>query len=221
MKSNVEEVQQWLDIRLKPVIKTRMLTDVDIENMVHWLENYRDKSILMQFSVDKVYNSTKKWMHKLEESGRDVIEQKGDVKILLEMQNGMYLVELTSESAYKYEGHQMGHCVASYFGKDSKIYSIRDKFNKPHCTVELNEGKINQIKGKNNRFVISEYVPYVLESLRFLNINIETRDMSNLGLIKVVEDELKTISKVAGCEIPTVTIGKHRYINNADSFWHE
>ena len=38
----------------------------------------------------------------------------------------------------------MSHCVASYYGRDVEIYSLRDKKNLPHCTLE----KDNQIKGE-------------------------------------------------------------------------
>lgn len=222
MKSNVVEVQNWLDTRLKPNLKHRMLDEVEIENMVHWLENYKDKSLIAQFSVDKVINSTKKWMFKLEESGRNVIEQAGDVEVLLELKDELFLVKLITKSAYQYEGHAMGHCAASYCDKKaSTLYSIRDKFNKPHCTIEANKGSIVQIKGKGNRFVISKYVPQVLQALEHLNLTLSTSDMSNLGLLKVESDELKLINKVAGLEIPTVRIGENLFINNADTFWHQ
>lgn len=38
----------------------------------------------------------------------------------------------------------MSHCVASYYGRNAKIYSLRDSKNKPHCTIE--DGQ--QVKGK-------------------------------------------------------------------------
>jgi hypothetical protein len=38
----------------------------------------------------------------------------------------------------------MSHCVASYYGRDVEIYSLRDNKNLPHCTVEENK----QVKGK-------------------------------------------------------------------------
>jgi len=38
----------------------------------------------------------------------------------------------------------MSHCVSSYYGRKVAIYSLRDKNNLPHATIEEN----NQVKGK-------------------------------------------------------------------------
>ena len=67
-----------------------------------------------------------------------------DFDIALDFKDGFKFVLLKSESAYAREGKIMSHCAASYFGRNSKIYSLRDENNNPHCTIEED----NQIKGK-------------------------------------------------------------------------
>lgn len=205
-------------MRLEPYLKGSRLSETDLENMLHWLEQYKKPEFIQTFSVDKVYHSTQKWLAKLIESGKEVIEEAGDVKVVKELNDGFYLVKLVKESAFKYEGTQMGHCASSYSNSSSDLYSIRDSHNKPHCTIEVKDGQICQIKGKQNSFVVSKYVPYVFEALAYLNLSVNSSDLKNLGLLKVSDDELEALEKVLG-KTPVSIIGGDKYLNNSDSFW--
>jgi hypothetical protein len=62
----------------------------------------------------------------------------------------------------------MSHCVASYYGRDTVIYSLRDSNNNPHCTIE--DG--NQIKGKGNGSVDPKYIDYVVKFLEKLGMTV-------------------------------------------------
>jgi len=102
------------------------------------------------------------------------------------------------EKALKNEGDMMGHCVGCYTSEvasgDTKIFTLRDKSNKPHATVEMNvvapryedlpsslkyqlaedQDKwikanptvvLNQFKGKQNRPIIEKYRDQALDLL--------------------------------------------------------
>lgn len=76
-------------------------------------------------------------------------------------------VSITSPEGLEYEGESMGHCVgfeSMQYKKDLQsgellIVSLRDKQNKPHCTMEIRHRALNQCRGKGNRGVVERYRP--------------------------------------------------------------
>ena len=72
------------------------------------------------------------------------------------------------------EGCAMGHCVGGYcdavrYGEKT-IFSLRDKKNEPHATIEVdNRGMVRQIKGFGNEILNEKYRPMVKEWLRTTN----------------------------------------------------
>jgi len=75
----------------------------------------------------------------------------------------MFMVELIPEDE-EAEGINMQHCVGEmcHVSETNKIYSLRDKKNNPHVTIEINKGIITQVKGKQNQSPISKYMDYVV-----------------------------------------------------------
>ena len=118
------------------------------------------------------------------------------------------------ESALKYEGDTMGHCVGGYcpdvLEGRSRIYSLRDARGEPHVTVEvqpmrgselgryaadLPEGAdveamknpplmIRQIKGKGNARPIQKYDPYTQDFVKSGQWQ-HVGDLENTGLHKL------------------------------------
>jgi len=110
-----------------------------------------------------------------------------------------------TEKLLKDEGDQMGHCVGGYCdyveNGDSKIYSLRDSKGKSHVTIEVEPPKpgiyqgeqargllpaddtpsIRQIKGKQNRAPVAEYLPYVQDFVKSGKWG-EVGDLRNAGL---------------------------------------
>jgi hypothetical protein len=81
--------------------------------------------------------------------------------------NGFFIKKLTAEELAG-EGEDMGHCVDEYYDKvdmgKTEIYSLRDRGNNPHVTMELNsKGAFCQFSGKENDIPIPEYVKMLLE----------------------------------------------------------
>lgn len=60
---------------------------------------------------------------------------------VLKCENGFQWVSLDTPEAKDYEGNAMGHCVGSgsYDDNETTIFSLRDKNNLPHVTVEFNK----------------------------------------------------------------------------------
>jgi hypothetical protein len=129
-------------------------------------------------SVDEVLRQVKLWDEQLRKQ-RDSSD--GTKKAIVKY--GVYTwFQLLDEPALKYEGSKMGHCVGGYWHKVSKgnthIYSLRDKKNIPHATVEYdaNRNTIIQVRGKANNKLLPEYEKLFL---KFANTYLKLKE-SNL-----------------------------------------
>ena len=91
------------------------------------------------------------------------------------------MVKLKGKNAFEREGYLMRHCVSSYYGKDTEVYSLRDKDNNPHATLE----KDQQIKGKGNGSINPKYVKYIVEFLEEIGMEVGDNEMKNLGYVNV------------------------------------
>lgn len=86
--------------------------------------------------------------------------------------------KLTTREALEHEGNFMNHCVGRYW-KDvhdgvKDIYSVRNLDGQSVATVEVQEGRVVQIKGPSNRAVtkpleLCDTVYYFLESIGAAN----------------------------------------------------
>ena len=87
------------------------------------------------------------WVKRL---ARQKLETTGAFGIVEELEGGLTLVKLLDEDAYKAEGALMHHCVASYWGGRSTIYSLREGTTRL-VTIEINAyDEIVQARGPAN-----------------------------------------------------------------------
>ncbi len=107
----------------------------------------------------------------------------------LDFGDGMRVVRLTTPEALDYESDIMGHCVGDgTYDKGVEngkiqIYSLRDKNDEPHATIEVKEGDLYQCKGKGNKVPATRYRPYIQEFIRQQEFEL-TSDGKFAGLIK-------------------------------------
>ena len=99
------------------------------------------------------------------------IELKGK-NIVIKYPDGFTWVKLLNQDDCTEEGEAMGHCVAQYGGLveagNVNIYSLRDKNNTPHVTLELaaDDTAVHQIQGKENKPPIEKYHEYIFDFLK-------------------------------------------------------
>ena len=76
----------------------------------------------------------------------------------------MFMVTLTEEDEVA-EGKNMQNCIGDmcFVGPDNDIYSLRDKKNRPHVSIEIKDGKVSQIKGKQNKTPVPVYINYIVK----------------------------------------------------------
>ena len=151
----------------------------EIEHIIDFLI-HKDFDNLSWASYNLLLEKSKKWIKQLSQNVARIDEEYGeDIEQVLDFEDGFKFVKLLSEKSYRREGALMSHCVASYYDRGVEIYSLRDEFNKPHCTIE----KDTQIKGKGNGSIHPKYIDYVVQFLEWTGMIVRDNEMKNLGYI--------------------------------------
>ena len=97
--------------------------------------------------------------------------------VIKEYEHGFRWVKLVSALQFEREGRIMNHCVGngSYFARFranglTEYFSLRDKLNKPHATMEVSfdtshpvmrKGSVQQCKGNSNKKPDKEHQAYI------------------------------------------------------------
>jgi hypothetical protein len=159
------DITNAVDFLLAPTIDT-----VKHEIKIFNIEKYHT------FPFDRILAKEKKYNKKIADLLLNTTDftcapEAGET-LVYTLSQGYTLVELTEQNNLKKESALMQHCIGSsqsYYNnilkKKIKIYSLRDRKNKPHITLELNleRNVITQVQGKNNQMPILKYCEYLQE----------------------------------------------------------
>ena len=153
-----------------------------IDYLIH--KNFDD---LSWASYGLLKKKSQKWITQLSKNIGRIDEEEGiDFVTILDFEDGFRFVKLLSQEAYQREGALMSHCVATYYSRDDvEIFSLRDSFNSPHCTIEQDK----QIKGKGNGDISPKYINYVVKFLEHKGMKVRESEMKHLGYKKVMFPE--------------------------------
>ena len=190
-----EYLLKWVSTVLKNELAREAKTTEEVEHILDFLVQYKKKVQRMSYKDAKRLSDA--WMKTQIKKGNNIVELPTDTEVVLDFNDGFKIVKLISENAYKREGFLMSHCVASYYGNGKEIYSLRDKDNVPHCTME----KDQQIKGKGNGDIHHKYINYVVKFLEHVGMTVGDSEMKHLGyinldtLVKELEIELHDDTK--------------------------
>lgn len=202
-----QRVHDWLGTVLKKHLdKHSEVNQTEIEHIIDFLSSDSCPTRINQMTYAEALKSTEKWNKTLIKKGAHIKELPSDTEVVLDFGDGFKVVKLIGQNAYKREGYLMGHCVAGYYGNGKTIYSLRDKNNMPHCTME----KDQQVKGKGNKGVISDYVGYIVKFLEFTGMTVGDSEMKHLGYVNV-EDLIK---KEPDLVFPELFNGKYFLADN-------
>ena len=189
-----DEVLNWINTNLSNYLNKyngkdgskNLENQTEIEHIIDYLVSDEAPKRLKKMSYEEAKKNTDKWNKSLIKKGNEIQELENDIEIIKDFEDGFKIVKLVGENAFKREGYLMRHCVASYFGKDTKVYSLRDDKNMPHCTMEENQ----QIKGKGNGSINPNYIKYIVAFLEEIGMSVGDNEMKNLGYINV--EDLKS-----------------------------
>jgi hypothetical protein len=175
------EVIGWIKVNLQNHISKHNENQTEIEHIIDYLISDDAPKRLKKMSYKEAKSNAEKWNKKLIKKGLKINETKDDIKIIKDFNDGFKIVKLVGKNAYEREGYLMRHCVSSCYGNSSIIYSLRDKDNMPHCTMEENQ----QIKGKGNGSINPKYIKYIVAFLEEIGMTVGDNEMKNLGYINV------------------------------------
>ena len=136
-----------------------------VDEINDWVE--AENIDLHLYNWTEAVEATREWHESCALGDRDGdYEPLREEDIELELENGWKIVKITNEHDMTTEGNLMGHCVGGggYWRKYEEgrclIFSLRDKKNEPHATVEIggpNLQEVVQIQGKENNEPIQKY----------------------------------------------------------------
>lgn len=203
---------------------------------------------IMSMSLLEANNAQKQWHEELAQKELDESLNYQTNDIVYAFEDGWNIVKLGAKDC-ETEGDQMGNCVGGYANRieqeSTQVYSLRDKNNNPHATLEViiplkiptknKQGKmefkphkeiiIEQIQGKGNEEPIDEYKAKIKEWFTSLKnagyefTPIESEDFED-DITEIDFEELKTSQDDYGIEIRMYNIGGN-YDNNIESIVDE
>lgn len=167
-------------------------TNNKIQHVLDWFRSGAAPEKLDRLTVPEAFKQSDAWTQKFLKKKVDEEEAGVGEKIIKQYDDGYSWREMISEASLAREGKLMGHCAGGYWKNVESgqvaIWSLRDKKNEPHCTMELHPGTeyIQQIKGKQNAAVVPQYHPYVKD---ILNDNLsgwsfDYNELGNAGLFE-------------------------------------
>jgi hypothetical protein len=128
----------FVNKQLSNNLKENEENQTEIEEILDYL--YSMKPNISKIGYKTIVERKDKWHKKLQSVSSKDNEKEGiDYGTILDFKDGFKIVKLISKECYEREGKLMSHCVSSYFGRDTIIYSLRDNKNMPHCTIEQDQ----------------------------------------------------------------------------------
>ncbi len=134
-----------------------------------WLANIdhlnRPKKLMKFGDVGGLATEADKAMDKANQ-GRVVHVAAGNEKLVMELNDGFYLVRLRTAAALDYESSVMQHCIgnggydAALASGQREFLSLRSGPGKSHVTIDIDRdsGYVVEMKGKQNSWPLPEYV---------------------------------------------------------------
>lgn len=161
-----KETLYWFD----PVQVRRRNFWQAIEQVVHWFNNWPDNDRrwgrLTRINFDTAASAAAMFMVDVQSNLWDYV--KDCPPVIRDMPDRFRWVKLHTALHFERESRLMNHCVGNghYYGLYQQgqftYYSLRDRFNKPHVTIEVNaQGQVCQCKGRGNAKPIAEYQRHI------------------------------------------------------------
>lgn len=168
------ETIQWFD----PIQVRRRPFWAMLEHIVNWFNSWpaTDTRLprLTRINFRTACAAANTWTTNVSQHLWDFVKDKPPVVRTYE--DGFHWVRLVTNLHFERESKLMNHCVGNgiyynmYRRGDMEYYSLRDKHNNPHCTVEVGVARghrdVRQCKGNSNRKAAACYQRFIR---RFFN----------------------------------------------------
>jgi hypothetical protein len=134
-----------------------------------WLSNVNEhghpKKLLKYGSLERIFAEADKVMlRKSRGLGRRGLNE-GSEEVIATLEGGYSIVRMLTSAALDAESAEMQHCIGhgSYdeyleAGSNTMLLSLRDRNGRAHATIEIEDRKIVQVQGKQNKSPAEKYI---------------------------------------------------------------
>ena len=111
-----EEIKNWINTTLKKYITKNPENQSEIEHILDFMQSSEAPKRLQKMSYIQAKTLSEKWTKSLVKKGNH-LDDSNEIVVVKKFRDGLKLVQLIGETAFKREGFLMSHCVASYHDK--------------------------------------------------------------------------------------------------------
>jgi hypothetical protein len=202
LASKAEHLVDWFNA-LQSVANSTETNSVAVEDRVI---AQRELSKLVKYNFDTAITTADAWFNHMGTRARG--GSKEGVKVVANLQNGYYVVEYTSEETMKRDGTDLQNCLQQGYywnavqSGSSEVYTIRKPNDEAIVAIRVSGNVLMEVKGKNNKFVVPQYVPYVISFLNMLSAKVDMRgnqysgplqDLSGAGIYTKTENGVSRV----------------------------
>lgn len=159
---DVRHVADWL--------KAAVVNDADWFRNVD--EHGRPRKLLKFGTMEGLLKEADKAMRIEAQKLRGVKLGDGDEVPYAELSDGLHLVRLLTPAALDRESGEMQHCIGNggyddlVEDGDHLFLSLRDRHGKAHATLEIEDGAVIQLQGKQNKLPLQKYLDALVPFMR-------------------------------------------------------
>lgn len=163
-----------------------------------WLKNVdaqgRPKKLMKFGSIEAIIQEADKAMLKAAQKSRAVRIVDGDEEIVEMLDEGFHIVRLLTPAALDRESAEMQHCIGNggydnHLNDGRHLYlSLRDPHGKAHVTMEIEDGILIQLQGKQNAPPIRRYIDILVPYIRASGLKVDVPP-SHLGYVVDINGE--------------------------------
>lgn len=163
----------------------------DIGNIVDYIN--AENPPLKNRTYKDIEEESKDW-HELFSKNMTNKPNYSTMNVVTETINKNYFWVNVPKEDWSEEGKTMGHCIGAYAKIPGRLFfSLRDKKNNPHTTVEVLNGLIKEIRGKQNKNPIKKYSEMLIDLFSYLVNEGLVKDISHQAIDTVLPEHIVDI----------------------------
>jgi len=175
------------------------VTKDNFKKIIDWAN--AENPDLFKYTYRKAFTEAGEW-HKQFTAKELQLKSRVSVK---DYPDGFAWAKISSAEECEEEGDAMGHCAAGYWGQiargSANLYSLRDKGNSPHVTIEMDGDNktVHQIKGKQNDKPDGKYHKYIIDFLATVikpeknNMGYQDFDLADVDDVELFKNAYNTV----------------------------
>lgn len=199
-----EAIKKWVERN-----EEKFRDEDEKSHLIDFLNDKWSQKNSINFSYEQALEKADKWIEEIQESHKN-LKKSGEVEVVTSFPDGFSVVKLLDQTSKDWESLHMGNCIARIHSGNPGIYSLRDKDQIPHVSIDIENGEVYEIKGKGDSKVAARYLNYVLKFLIDHNISFSKKS-SYINLVKISSYNLNILKKDFKGVISFEVKGKHYF----------